>query len=286
MTRTALDLFGTAEPILARRRLRAGPLSVLLEAGQLRDLRWHGVEAVRGIAYLLRDVAWGTVSFALSEPEVTEGEGAFAVTYAGRAEGASGRVTLRAAIRGEAGSGEGRLVVEATAAAVTDLLANRLGFVLPHPDHVAGHSLRVVHSDGSTEVTAFPLRISPDQPAFDIGRSSTSRRRGSRRASRWRAGSGEDQRNWADASFKTYVRPLAWPRPYRVPAGTTDRQRVELRLSGRPRERTGCRGEAGAARRPGAARPPAPGRAPPRPRGAARPGPPPRPHPAGARRRA
>ena len=30
----------------------------------------------------------------------------------------------------------------------------------------------------------------------------------------------EDQRNWTDASYKTYVRPLALPWPYTLPAGT------------------------------------------------------------------
>ena len=29
----------------------------------------------------------------------------------------------------------------------------------------------------------------------------------------------EDQRNWSDASYKTYVRPLALPWPYVLPAG-------------------------------------------------------------------
>ena len=29
----------------------------------------------------------------------------------------------------------------------------------------------------------------------------------------------EDQRNWADASFKTYVRPLSKPRPYVIAKG-------------------------------------------------------------------
>jgi hypothetical protein len=44
----------------------------------------------------------------------------------------------------------------------------------------------------------------------------------------------EDQRNWSDASFKTYVRPLALPFPYLIPAGRTDVQTVRLSLSGEP----------------------------------------------------
>jgi hypothetical protein len=42
----------------------------------------------------------------------------------------------------------------------------------------------------------------------------------------------EDQRNWSDASFKTYVRPIALPWPYELPAGETNRQSVVLEISG------------------------------------------------------
>ncbi|MCW5558831.1 MAG: hypothetical protein KIT22_13515, partial [Verrucomicrobiae bacterium] len=40
----------------------------------------------------------------------------------------------------------------------------------------------------------------------------------------------EDQRNWIDASFKTYGTPLQLPRPVTVPAGARMRQAVTLRL--------------------------------------------------------
>src|SRR3546814_17226350 len=42
----------------------------------------------------------------------------------------------------------------------------------------------------------------------------------------------EDQRNWSDASYKTYVRPLARSWPYVVPGGNVDRQSVRLSIEG------------------------------------------------------
>jgi hypothetical protein len=42
----------------------------------------------------------------------------------------------------------------------------------------------------------------------------------------------EDHRNWTDASFKTYVRPLALPWPYTLKAGETVRQSIKVTLSG------------------------------------------------------
>ncbi|HEY9214419.1 MAG TPA: hypothetical protein VIQ29_16430 [Ancylobacter sp.] len=41
----------------------------------------------------------------------------------------------------------------------------------------------------------------------------------------------EDQRNWSDASYKTYVRPLALPWPYTLPAGVPQRQSVTLSIA-------------------------------------------------------
>ena len=44
----------------------------------------------------------------------------------------------------------------------------------------------------------------------------------------------EDQRNWTDASYKTYVRPLALPWPYTIAKGERFTQRVSLAVLGRP----------------------------------------------------
>ena len=41
----------------------------------------------------------------------------------------------------------------------------------------------------------------------------------------------EDQRNWSDASYKTYVRPLALPWPYQMPAKRAVRQQISLTIT-------------------------------------------------------
>src|SRR5262245_20431589 len=43
----------------------------------------------------------------------------------------------------------------------------------------------------------------------------------------------EDHRNWTDASFKTYVRPLALPWPYVLAKGETFAQSITLTLGGK-----------------------------------------------------
>ena len=52
----------------------------------------------------------------------------------------------------------------------------------------------------------------------------------------------EDQRNWTDASYKTYVRPLGLPHPFTLETGKTIEQAVELRFEGTPPPRTGGAG--------------------------------------------
>jgi hypothetical protein len=55
----------------------------------------------------------------------------------------------------------------------------------------------------------------------------------------------EDHRNWTDASFKTYVRPLALPWPYTLKAGEPVRQSVKLTLSGSGKASRSARSETG-----------------------------------------
>jgi hypothetical protein len=47
----------------------------------------------------------------------------------------------------------------------------------------------------------------------------------------------EDQRNWSDASYKTYVRPLALPWPYVMPRAIADRQTVTLTFDDQRQQR-------------------------------------------------
>ena len=49
----------------------------------------------------------------------------------------------------------------------------------------------------------------------------------------------EDQRNWSDASYKTYVRPLTRPWPYTLPKGEKVAQSVTLSISGKLPARAG-----------------------------------------------
>ena len=228
----AIKLCGTEEPEVPGRVLRAGPLSVELENGNLRHIRFAGAEVLRGISYLVRDENWGTLAASIADLAITEDPDAFTVAYRGLCADAKRRLTYEARISGRS---DGSLAFEVVAVAETDVLTNRVGFVVLHPlAGVAGRPVRVVHTDGREVTDRFPELIKPSQPIFDIrslaheiapGVWATCTMEGD-------AFEMEDQRNWSDASYKTYVRPLGRPWPYVLEQGSQDRQAVRLSIRG------------------------------------------------------
>lgn len=141
-------LYGTAEPLPERRLLSAGPLSAVLEDGNLRTISFAGVEVVRAINYLARDTSWGTYRAELSNIGIAEGEASFEIGYEGLCAGPQGSFSYRMTIRGDAA---GTLTLEADGVAVTDFPTNRTGFVVLHPSEAAGGRLTIRHSNDMIE---------------------------------------------------------------------------------------------------------------------------------------
>jgi D-apionolactonase len=216
--------------------LKAGPLTADFVAGGLRTIRYEGHEVLRAIAYVVRDQNWGTYQPEISECLIEKTKNAFTITYQAICASADPSQTLCYHAR-ITGNGEGHLVFEVAAEPLTPFLTARCGFAVLHPiNGVAGQEAVVEHVDGAQEQSTFPDFISPSQPFKDI------------RAIEHRVTPGitarcvlngdvfemEDQRNWSDASYKTYVRPLSLPWPYVLEQGVTNRQSVELSIKWTP----------------------------------------------------
>jgi len=77
----AVKLFGTEEPVAPPRLLQAGPLTAELEAGNLRYIRFDGVEVMRAVSFIVRDKDWGTYNPAISNLAIAEDAGSFRVSY-------------------------------------------------------------------------------------------------------------------------------------------------------------------------------------------------------------
>jgi hypothetical protein len=227
-----IKLCGTEQLDVVGRVLTAGPLSAELDGGNLRYLKVAGVEVLRALAFLVRDENWGTYIPALRDLKVDQRADGFSVSYRATCKRGAMQIDYDARIEGRA---DGSLEFTGAATPKTDFLTARTGFVILHPlAGVAGCPVEVEHVDGKVEEARFPAQVNPIQP-FLLIRALTHEVMPSLKATVRMEGDAwemEDHRNWTDASFKTYVRPLALPWPYTLKAGETVRQSVKLTLSG------------------------------------------------------
>jgi len=227
-----VKLFGTDVPDVKGRTLRAGALSAVLDNGALRYIRLNDIEVLRAIAFLVRDENWGTFTPSISNLDVKETPDGFSVAYDARCSDANRAIAYSAHIEAKA---DGSLSFSAEATPETDFLTNRTGFVVLHPlKGVAGCPVEVEHVDGRKVSDEFPEIINPLQPFLDIRALTHEVMPGVKVTCRMEGDTFEmeDHRNWTDASFKTYVRPLAEPWPYTLLKGETFSQAVNLSFSG------------------------------------------------------
>lgn len=222
----ARALYGTEAPPAPRQRLVAGPVSLGLEGGNLRHLRHGETELIRAVAFLVRDRDWGTLAPEIRDLRIEAGDET-RVSYTAHFDSGVARLAVDVTIRLTAGL----LRFAAEARATGDFETNRTGFTVLHPiEGVAGAPLRVEHGDAPAEDSQFPAMIAPWQPFQNI--TGLIHQAGGLRVTCRFEGDVfemEDQRQWGDASYKTYVRPLALPWPYCIADGSVIRQAVEIR---------------------------------------------------------
>ncbi len=252
--------YGKPEPLPERRLLRAGPLTVAFEAGglryvRLRDQLGHRLddplgdepgdepgdlpsgqpserEVLRGVYVAVRDRRWGLVPGVLTRLHLEAAEDRFEIRFDCQHCRREIQFWWHGLIRGER---DGTLTFHMDGAARSTFLCNRIGFCVLHPlSECVGRPCRVEHADGSIERGEFPEFISPHQPFLDMRAVSHEIEPGLWTELRFEGElfEMEDQRNWSDASFKTYCPPLRLPHPFEIRDGTKVRQAVMLRLSG------------------------------------------------------
>lgn len=224
-------LYGTREREPKPVRLSAGRLAADLINGNLRTITYDGHEVLRGVSYLVRDRDWGTYHPRIDGMEIEQRGDGFRVSYTAHCQGPEQTgLAIRASI---SASQDGVLVFEAEALSKGGFETNRCGFCILHPIvGLAGAPARVEHVDGTMEETCFPDLIEPWQPFKCMRALSHTIVPGAVAECRMEGDTFEmeDQRNWSDASYKTYVRPLALPWPYRLPVGSPVRQRIVLTI--------------------------------------------------------
>jgi D-apionolactonase len=227
----AVKLFGTEESVTPLRILKAGALTAEFDIGNLRHIRYGGVEVIRAVSFIVRDQNWGTYNPVIEDLKIDEKPDRFTITYVALTR--DSRQSFRYSARIE-GTADGHLDFIGTGRAETEFLTNRTGFVVLHPCDIAGKPVTIEHADGTVKQGRFPEEIDPVQPMLNLRTLTHEAAPGLRITCRMEGDvyEMEDQRNWTDASYKTYVRPLALPWPYTIAEGETLDQAVRLTLSG------------------------------------------------------
>ncbi|WP_421577332.1 D-apionate lactonase [Shinella sp. M31] len=230
MSGDRLRLHGTNEREPESRMLVAGDLSVTLQDGNLRTLRFRGHEVLRAVAFLVRDKDWGTCSAGIADLRIEAAGQGFSVSYRARFMAPSGaHLDCTIMIAGT----EKTVTFSADCVSGADFETARAGFVVLHPViGVAGQPVTVRHGDGRVEHAHWPDQIEPWQPFKEISAITHQVAPGISAVTEFVGDifEMEDQRNWTDGSYKTYVRPLALPWPYRVSKGEPFSQKVVIEI--------------------------------------------------------
>jgi len=223
---------GTEEPLRETRELRAGLLTALYEDGSLRYVRWGAREIIRRIYVAVRDRNWGTVPATLSDLRVEATQESFDITFSAECKRGDIHFVWKGAIKGDP---KGTITFSMDGEAKSTFLRNRIGICVLHPiKECAGRPALVERISGSVNRGSFPRYIWAQQPFQDLKAISHEVAPGVRARVAFQGDTFEmeDQRNWADASYKTYSTPLRLPFPVEVPKGTKISQSVSLSIEG------------------------------------------------------
>ena len=235
--------YGIDEPLPQQIPLRAGPLSLIYENGDLRYIKLGATEILRRVYVAVRDRNWSTVPPQFSNVEIEQGDDTFHIRYTVTNVQGDIDFAWQAEITGAA---DGDISFRMDGEARSTFLRNRIGFCLLHPMAVAGAPARIEHTDGRTEASVFPTQIAPQMvvngeikpmiPFNEMRAIAHEVTPGLWAEVRFSGDifETEDQRNWTDASYKTYSTPLRLPFPAQVQQGDKVSQSLTLRLIDAP----------------------------------------------------
>jgi hypothetical protein len=224
-----VSILQAGEPI----PLRAGPVTMVFDADNvfLRYIRVGSHEILRGINAPIRNKNWATIAPKVSNLRVEQRDDSFKVTFDVACQRADIDFRWTGTI---SGSDKGDVEFEFDGEAHSAFKKNRIGFCVLHGPSAAGRPWIVETADGMKSKGQFPKFISAHQPAKNLRAITHEVSKGlhARVALEGDIFEMEDQRNWTDASFKTYCTPLEIPYPVELSKGTKISQKISISLEG------------------------------------------------------
>src|ERR687889_23354 len=221
--------YGKDAPLPRRHALRSGPLTAVLEGGDLRYVKLGDETVVLRLYAAVRDRNWNTIEPRFLSYELNSDDDGFSVRFVAENVGNDVDFEWHGSI---AGTRDGVITATMDGVARKSFLRNRIGWCVLHPMELAGVQAMVETPDGTVE-GAFPDLISPHQPFVDMQSIAHTTSGGEIligfEGDLWEM---EDQRNWTDASYKTYSTPLRLPYPVEIHEGDRVWQRVTIEARG------------------------------------------------------
>src|SRR4051794_759076 len=154
--------YGKDELLPERRQVRAGPLTAILEGGDLRYVKLGAEQIVLRLYAAIRDRNWKTIEPRYLEYHLDQGDDAFFLRFV--AENVSDDVDFEWAGT-IAGTADGIITATMAGHARRDFLKNRIGWGVLHPMELAGVPATVEKPAGAVfgGISEF---LSPPQPLF------------------------------------------------------------------------------------------------------------------------
>ena len=209
--------------------LETGPWRLQLRGDELADIEYRRRPVLRAIRPVIRDHDWRTLSPSVESLTSSDDAGTLSLRLALRFAGFGAEYGAELALQASGNE----ITVTFDGVAPRDFRSNRIGLVVLHRPDDAGRTITITAPDQTRTNGAFPTDINPHQPFLNIAAMDWERDGTAFRLDF----SGdtfetEDQRNWTDASFKTYSTPLSRPFPVTTHAG--DQVHQSIRLTAEP----------------------------------------------------
>jgi hypothetical protein len=224
--------YGSAAPLPEPVRLRAGALSLSFVSGEIRNIQLGSREILQRVYVTVRDRNWRTVPSVLLDVKKTIAAESFEVYF--EVENKKDEIDFywRGSIVGQR---NGTILFALEGTARSTFWQNRIGFCVLHSSSEwAGSCCSVETITGKRVDGEFPLLVSPEAVFSEIRAISYEILPDVQAEVRLEGDTYEmeDQRNWSDASYKTYCPPLRFPFPSEIRAGSTFSQSVTLTIRG------------------------------------------------------
>ncbi|MEQ9490505.1 MAG: hypothetical protein RIM72_16085 [Alphaproteobacteria bacterium] len=225
-------LYGTDVEVDQSRQLLVGEYHFEVGSSGIKSLKLRGIELVRCISLVARDENWGFLKTIGEPPEVHTIGSRIRLRFLGRFESSGGVLTYE--MKGIFDSDIGQLDLVASFIADSDFYCNLVGpVIILGSKECAGQEANVSSRNGTPKSLRFPETV-VSRPFFrDVSSFEFTDANGHHVAFEFQGAlfELEDQRAYADDSFKAYSRSIDLPWPYTIEAGKKFEQRVRARVS-------------------------------------------------------